>query len=144
MRPAWLLWHAARLFAAAVWLLAAAGKLREPVKFLGNVDQYALLPPWAVAVTALTLPGVELALGLALLLGFWVRPAAWLANGLMLAFMAGMASVMARGMELDCSCFDILGLSPEVGWGTLLRDLILMLPTLWLALGTAPARAGKA
>jgi putative oxidoreductase len=106
---------------------------------MGSIDAYALLPAWAVVSAALTMPGIELALGLALLVGVQVRPAALLANLLMLAFIAAIGSAMRRGLELDCGCFDLLPIGPsEVGWGTIGRDALMMLPTLWLAFWEAP------
>lgn len=132
-------WQAARLGSAGLWLVAALGKLKDPVKFMGGIEQYALLPSWGVALSAVTMPGIELALGLALLLGRNVKSAALLANGLMLLFMLAMGSAMARGMELDCSCFDLLNFGPSiVGWNTIARDAVMMLPTLWLAFWDPP------
>ena len=141
MSPARLAWHAARLGSAGLWLVAALGKLKDPVKFMGGVEQYALLPSWGVPATALAMPGIELALGLALLANRGVKAAALLANGLMLVFIAAMGSAMWRGMELDCSCFDLLNFGPSiVGWNTIGRDVVMMLPTLWLAFWDPPTR----
>ncbi len=139
MTPARAAWHAARLGSAGLWLVAAAGKLKDPVKFMGGVEQYGLLPAWGVPATALAMPGLELALGLALLLNRGVKAAALLANGLMLVFIAAMGSAMWRGLELDCSCFDLLNFGPSiVGWNTIGRDVVMMLPTLWLAFWDPP------
>lgn len=136
-----MLWHLTRLAAAGLWLLAAAGKLLDPVRFMGSIGAYALLPNWAVTLSALTLPGVEAVLGLALLANFKVKPAALLADLLMAAFIAAIGSAMWRGLELDCGCFDLLGKgSSEVGWGTIGRDALMLVPTLWLALWEPPKR----
>src|SRR5690242_2756687 len=138
-----VLFHALRLGSAALWMVAALGKLKDPVKFMGGVEQYGLLKNWMVPFVAVSLPGVELALALALLAGVWVKPASHLANALLLLFIAGMGSAMARGLELDCSCFDLLGFAPSVvGWGTVLRDVGLAIPTLVLAFWTAPKAGG--
>lgn len=139
MKASVALWHAARLSSAGLWLVAAAGKLKDPVKFMGGVEQYGLVPAWAVPALGVTLPGMELALGLCLLTGWRVKPAALLANALMLVFIVAMLSAMARGLELDCSCFDLLNFGPSiVGWKTVGRDLTMMLPTLWLAFWERP------
>ena len=133
------LWHAARLASAFLWLVAALGKLKDPVKFMGGVSQYGLLPDAGVPLTAVFMPGVELLLGLSLLLGRRVRASALLANGLMGVFIVAMGSAMARGLELDCSCFDLLNFGPSiVGWKTIFRDLIMMAPTVWLAFWERP------
>ena len=80
------------------------------------------------------MPGVEIAAGLGLILGFYVRANALLISLMLLLFMGAMASAMLRGLELDCSCFDLLGAgSATVGWGTQFRDLALLVPALWLS-----------
>lgn len=139
MKPARIAWHVARLASAGLWLVAALGKLKDPIKFMGGVEQYGLLPAWGVPTAALLMPGIELTLGLCLLAKRNVKPAALLANGMMMIFILAMGSAMARGLELDCSCFDLLHFGPSVvGWNTILRDVVMMLPTLWLAFWDAP------
>jgi uncharacterized membrane protein YphA (DoxX/SURF4 family) len=134
-----LLWHAARLASAGLWIVASLGKLKDPVKFMGGVEQYGLVPDLVVPLVGVTMPGMELLLGLCLLAAWKVRPASLLANGLMLVFIAAMGSAMARGLELDCSCFDLLHFGPSiVGWKTIGRDVLMMAPTVWLAFWERP------
>jgi uncharacterized membrane protein YphA (DoxX/SURF4 family) len=76
-------------------------------------------------------------LGLLLLIGLFTRVAAVVSGLLMLAFVAGIASVWARGYNIDCGCFggggDITGsgrtlrYTKEIG-----RDLGLALLSAWL------------
>lgn len=139
MKAAPALWHAARLGSAGLWLVAAVGKLKDPIKFMGGVEQYGIVPGWAVPAMGVAMPGMELALGLCLLASWKVKPAALLSNGLMLVFIVAMLSAMARGLELDCSCFDLLHFGPSiVGWKTVGRDLVMMAPTVWLAFWDRP------
>ncbi len=119
-----------RFSIGAVYLVAALGKLRDPVKFMGAMSDYRLLPASVLPLGAAGMPGVELVVALCLLGGIRVRAAAMLATTLMLIFMAAIASAMARGLDLDCSCFDLLGVSSRVGWGVLGRDALLLLPCL--------------
>jgi hypothetical protein len=52
---------------------------------------------------------------------------------MMLMFMAALLSAILRGMDLDCSCFDLLRVAnARVGWGTLGRDAIFLIPCLLL------------
>ncbi len=131
---AWLqhpavLWFC-RLSIGSVYLVAAIGKLRDPVKFMGSMSEYHILPAPLLPIGAAGMPGVELVIAVSLLLGFRLRPAGGIAAGLMVVFMIAIASAMARGLELDCSCFDLLGISSKVGWGVLGRDALLLLPCL--------------
>ena len=57
----------------AIFVISAAGKFKYPRAFLRSVADYDLTPLWMSIVTAVTLPGVELAAGLVLLLGAMVE-----------------------------------------------------------------------
>lgn len=123
-----------RLFLGGVFLVAAAGKVMDPIKFLGGVSQYGMLHGWSLPLAAASMPGIEIVTGIGLVLGWKTRANALLIAGLLIVFMSAMASAMLRGLELDCSCFDLLGAGKAmVGWGTQFRDLALLLPALWLA-----------
>src|ERR1035438_4375526 len=70
------------VFAYAAWL-----KLREPWEmFAMSIDAYGLLPYKAVVVVARTLPWAELLIGLALMVGRWLRVSAGAASLLLLVF----------------------------------------------------------
>ncbi len=128
---------AARLVLAGV--LAAAGILKlavPPVEQVRAVRAYQLLPYGVDAVIGYTLPFVEILLAVALLLGFGTRVAAVVSAVLMLAFVAGIGSVWARGISIDCGCFG--GGGPVAPGETrylqeILRDAGLVLAAGWLA-----------
>jgi uncharacterized membrane protein YphA (DoxX/SURF4 family) len=117
MRPAdwkaWF-WQAARLSVGFLFVMAAAGKLRDPIKFMGGMDQYGLVHGPILPLGAVAIPGIELLAGLALLLGFRTRAAAAVISGLLLVFIGAMLAAMRKGLELDCSCFDLLGVDPSL------------------------------
>ena len=122
-RP-WVLYHLARL--VLVFIYAGAVKMRDPVAFAGQVAAYQLLPYALNYLVAATLPYVEFLAGLLLLLNARIRPALVAIGGLTLVFMAALASVLVRGLEIDCGCFDPGG-GEAVSAGTaLLRDVGLM------------------
>src|SRR5262245_29316638 len=56
--------------------------------FATQIDAYQLLPPWAVTRLAHSLPFVEIALGLMLVIGWRLRLWATLASALLLGFFA--------------------------------------------------------
>src|SRR5262249_42921148 len=62
------------LGALLVW--AAVAKLRDPHAFAQDIANYRILPASLVAPVAATLPGVEIVVGLALVLAAWRRAAA--------------------------------------------------------------------
>ena len=78
---------------------------------------------------------MERALIAGLVVGVFARGAAVLSALLFVAFIVGIASVWARGIEIDCGCFG--GGGTEAGAASaypweIARDVGLMLASLWL------------
>ncbi|MGH9709704.1 MAG: MauE/DoxX family redox-associated membrane protein [Candidatus Acidiferrales bacterium] len=129
-----------RLVLAAVFLLAAYGKLRPqnavpwtlaslkitPASlglsmtfFAMQVDSYQLLPPGMVSPFAHALPWIELSLGILLLTGFALRYVS-LASALLLAlFYAVVIRSYALHLAINCGCF---GPNEKLDAWTLVRD----------------------
>ena len=127
---------AARLLLGGVLVVAGALKLPDPAAAERAVRAYRLLPEALVGPVAFGLPVLEIAVGLALLAGVFVRTAAVAAAVLLIAFTAAVASVWARGLQIDCGCFSRGG---QVAAGStaypseLARDVVLLLVALALA-----------
>ncbi len=103
-----LLVFVARLFLGGVFVFAAWLKLSDPQAFAGSVRAFELIPAQADHLRHLitfVVPWTELLTGLLLLVGFWTRAAATMLAILLTVFIAGLASVLARGMIISCSCF---------------------------------------
>jgi uncharacterized membrane protein YphA (DoxX/SURF4 family) len=103
----------ARLVVGGVWIAAGALKLTDPNASVQAVKAYELLPTSLVETVGYLLPALELVVGLALVLGVMTRGAAAISALLFLAFIVGIASVWARGMEIDCGCFGGGGAEPD-------------------------------
>ena len=89
-----------------IFLYSGGIKTLNVLDFARDVANYQLLPyAWNYLVAA-TLPYVEMIAGLLLIFNRKVRPAALLLAILMLVFIAALASVVARGMDIDCGCFN--------------------------------------
>ena len=95
----------ARLVTGGVWIVAGALKVTDPASSIAAVRAYELLPGSLVEPVGTTLPAVELVVGLALVVGAFTRGAAAVSALLFAAFIIGIASVWARGIEIDCGCF---------------------------------------
>jgi len=109
-----------RAVLGAVFLYAAYTKLREPwTLFAVSIDAYGILPEWAVLFVARTLPWFELALGLVLVAGLWLRYASIAAVSLLSLFFVMMAVAYAKGLAIDCGCF---GPGEALSAKTLMRD----------------------
>ncbi|MGY1855444.1 MauE/DoxX family redox-associated membrane protein [Modestobacter sp. SYSU DS0290] len=96
---------AARLLLGVVLVVAGGLKLPDPAAAERAVRAYRLLPETLVAPVAFGLPVLEIAVGLALLAGVFLRTAAVAAAVLMLVFLAAVGSAWARGLQIDCGCF---------------------------------------
>ncbi|HEY3742957.1 MAG TPA: MauE/DoxX family redox-associated membrane protein [Bryobacteraceae bacterium] len=109
-----------RLLLGAIFLYAAYTKLRESyLIFAMSIDSYQILPPDAVLGVARTLPWVELAVGIWLLAGWRIAPAATAATLILAVFFGVMVFTYGKGLQIDCGCF---GLGEALTWKTLVRD----------------------
>ena len=119
---------ALRIALGAVFVYAAWVKLHTPWQlFAGAIGDYKILPEWAVNPLARSLPWAELAIGLLLMAGFWLRAAATACSLLLLAFFSLMVRAYAFHMEISCGCF---GPGELISWRTLLRDGTLLAASL--------------
>lgn len=112
-----------RLALGGLFLYAGYTKLRNPFLFEMAVDAYRLLPPWAVVITARSLPWLELALGVLLFVGWKLRYFATSAALLLGFFVITMAITYSRGVEANCGCF---GFGEKISPKTLARDTVLL------------------
>lgn len=133
-RSGFYFYHLCRLALGLLFLYAGGVKSNNVVAFARDVANYQLLPyAWNYLVAA-TLPYVEAVAGLLLVFNRKVRPAALVLAILTFVFMLALASVVARGMEIDCGCFNP-GQGHTSAAMALLRDvgiLLLALVTLRL------------
>jgi uncharacterized membrane protein YphA (DoxX/SURF4 family) len=95
----------ARLLVGGVFVVAGLLKLPDPAAAVRAVRAYRLLPEGLVAPVAFGQPVVEIAIGLALVLGIFVRTAAIVSAVLLVVFIVGVGSAWARGLQIDCGCF---------------------------------------
>lgn len=109
-----------RVALGAIFVYAAWIKLKDPWQlFAMSIDAYRILPLGAVELTARVIPWVELAVGLLLISGFWMRISGPIVSLLLLTFFVLMLRAYSKGMAIDCGCF---GPGETISWKTLLRD----------------------
>ena len=119
------LFWALRLGLGGLLLWAGVAKIGDPGAFAAEIGNYHLLPALAPTM-AVTLPAVEIVLGLALVAGTrpWVRAAALGATLVLGVFTVAVISVVARGIDIECGCFGTG--SSRVTMITVLRDVVLV------------------
>jgi uncharacterized membrane protein YphA (DoxX/SURF4 family) len=121
---------AARLALAAVFLWAAYTKLRDPwMVFAMEIDAMQIVPNAMVEAVARTMPWLELALGILLVIGIQTRYVAAAATVLLLGFFSMLLFLYLKGFQGDCGCF---GPGERLGPKTLARDGALVLLSIWV------------
>ncbi|MEV5711793.1 MauE/DoxX family redox-associated membrane protein [Actinoallomurus sp. NPDC052274] len=95
-----------RVGLAGILGIAGYAKFTEPAALQKTaVAAYRILPQSMVTPVALGLPVLEMVLAAMILLGFATRVMAICVGLLFLVFIAGIISVAARGLSIDCGCF---------------------------------------
>ena len=118
--PAWFALTAGRILLGAVFCYAAYTKLRESfLLFAMAIDAYKLLPEAGAIAVARILPWGELALGMALIAGFFQRFVTTAATALLGVFFCVMLRAYQQGQQISCGCF---GLGEPISARTLARD----------------------
>ncbi len=97
-----------RVLIGGIFIAAGLAKISDPVRFLLTLREFDLFPEITVRFLAIYLPWLEFLLGLFLMLGLLYRTSSLLLIVLNAMFGIAIASVMLRGMEIDCGCFGLL------------------------------------
>jgi uncharacterized membrane protein YphA (DoxX/SURF4 family) len=125
----------ARVVTGAVWIWAGAAKLAHPYDAVLAVRAYQLLPVGLADTLGHLLPTLEVVVGVALVLGVLTRGAAVVSAILFAAFIVGISSAWARGLQIDCGCFGGGGFDPHAAskypW-EIARDAALLLASILL------------
>ena len=99
-----------RLILGGVLLVAGALKVTDPYSSATSVRAYQILPVDLANLLGFILPLAEVAIGIFLIVGIWVRLNAIAGGALMIMFIIAIGQAWARGISLDCGCFGKGGL----------------------------------
>lgn len=127
------------------FVYASIDKIRHPSDFARIVYHYqvigpnATIPPLLPNVFAVTLPWIEALAGLLLVAGLWRREAALLTAVLLVVFLAGVGSILYRGIDVEgCGCFSVGAGGRRAGAQLLVEDAVMLAGALILA-GVRPS-----
>jgi len=120
-------YHVSRLSLAAIFIYAGVIKATDVVAFAGQVANYQLLPYAWNFVVAAALPYVEILCGFLLLLNRKVRPSLLVLLFLNSVFIVALASVMMRGFDIDCGCFNPDSNTSTPPIAAIMRDFVFVL-----------------
>jgi uncharacterized membrane protein YphA (DoxX/SURF4 family) len=127
-----------RLVLGGLFIYAAYTKFIHFRAARNSVIPYDLFPTSLARIIGMSLPIVELALGLLLVFGLFTRVAALCLTLLLTIYIAGIISVWARHIMIDCGCFTPGGFVntwPAAVKGykrDILRDVLMVLGSIWL------------
>jgi uncharacterized membrane protein YphA (DoxX/SURF4 family) len=113
-----------RILLGVVFLVAGLPKIMHPFPFLYAVCQYEVVGASMAKTVVAILPWLETLIGICLIAGIVVNGALLLSSTLLLIFVAAQASVLYRGLDAGCACFQS-GPDGSISYLTLGRTAIL-------------------
>jgi uncharacterized membrane protein YphA (DoxX/SURF4 family) len=123
------------LLQAGIGALFSASGLMKVInqdQFDAAIAGYGITSGLGSDALSLTVPLVEISLGLMLAFGVRVRFASWALAALLVVFSAAGAAVLIRGGQADCGCFPIPGRAEPIGGFFFIRNAALLLSCLSL------------
>ena len=127
----------ARLVVGGVQILAGLSKFSDPAGNVRAVRAYRILPESVVPTVGHALPTIEILIGSLLVLGLFTRAMGIVSSLFFIAFIIGISSAWARGLEINCGCFGNGGVpaDPQRQYAIdIARDVGLLLCSVWLVI----------
>jgi uncharacterized membrane protein YphA (DoxX/SURF4 family) len=130
-----------RIILGGIFIYTGYIKVKAPLQFAVVLTAYQLLPENLIWPIAKYFPWIEIALGVALLIGWKIRFFSLGAVGLLAFFTALLSVTYWRGINANCGCFSFDDpISPK----TILRDSLLLVPAIFLAVESYARERRKA
>ncbi|WP_349293192.1 MauE/DoxX family redox-associated membrane protein [Corynebacterium breve] len=122
-----------RFILGGAWVYAGATKLGNHMVMTQTIEAYEIFTPYWSNILAQLIGPLEIAGGLLLLAGLWIRPAGIVSLVVLALFMIGISQAWSRGLVIDCGCFNPA--QSEGGMDyllTLLRDAVYVVMTAFM------------
>ncbi len=129
-----------RAILAAVFIVAAIGKIQRPEEFASAVVAFRILPMPLVNIAAITMPWIELLVGVAILFPAFVQSSALIMVAMNTAFITAALLAIARGLDIECGCFSLSHAHETVGWRLVVRDVVFLAMCAIVYVQTQPRR----
>ena len=121
--------YAVRIAIGCMFIWSSLPKIRQPYDFLASVYSYELAGPKLGMFVAMTLPFLELLVGICLIGGIFISGAllACIAMASVFSYVLGFA--LYKGLEITCGCFGA-GSTEIVTSSTFMRALVILVLSL--------------
>jgi uncharacterized membrane protein YphA (DoxX/SURF4 family) len=129
-----------RIAIGCMFIYSSLPKIRHPYDFLSSVYSYELVGPKLGMFVAMTLPWLEVIVGVCLVGGVFVSGALLASMAMAAMFTVVLSSAMYHNLNITCGCFGASA-TEIVGISTLLRAAIIgllsMFAYFWVIFRTA-------
>ncbi|MCF8239972.1 MAG: DoxX family membrane protein [Melioribacteraceae bacterium] len=115
-----------RYLIGLVFVFSGIEKIISPEHFAVSIINYKMFPTEIVNIIAITLPWLELIVGILLIFGLYVRENALIVNAMLLLFTIMVLVALLRGLDIDCGCFGTLD-HQKVGIQKITENLLLLI-----------------
>lgn len=120
--------YIARVVVGFVLIMASIPKVAEPIAFAKSIQAYQIVPTFLVNISAISIPWLELVIGIFLIFGLLLRGSSLLSAALFAAFSILIAVSLFRGLSIDCGCFGLD--SAPLSWRRFFEDIGLLILSL--------------
>lgn len=88
-----------------VFIFAGAEKIADPESFAQSISNYKIFPIFTINLFAMTVPWLELVLGILIIFNIWIKENLTIVVTLLLFFNILVFSAVLRDLDINCGCF---------------------------------------
>lgn len=118
-----------RVIVGFVFIFASIHKIADPESFAKSIENYRVLPIFFINVVAITIPWIELIIGLFLIFGVLIKASSFITAFLMAFFSILVLLTIIRGIDISCGCFSSNTPNP-IGWQKFFENIALFILSL--------------
>jgi len=128
------IYQTCRILLGLIFIVASFEKIERPWDFGRAIHVYEILVgplAYLISPMAIIMPVLEIVTGILLVINRLVRPSALIILAMNVVFIIAIASVMLRGMDIDCGCGLDTGIiamlaGTQADIGALVRDFVII------------------
>lgn len=124
----------ARFYMAFVWFKAGLHKVNTYMDTSQSITAYKIFTPEFSGYLATIIGPLEIAGGVLLLLGIFLKQSSKVATIVLILFIIGMGQAWARGLNIECGCFGVQPSSNPTAAHfatSIARDFLFVFLTVW-------------